>query len=222
MFAKLKSHVALILLTVFLVLAPSLANNALFGVRHEPEEPTVNVLVAKRNLARHTVINHPERFFDVQSVSSAQSPGDALHSLQQIDRERLLNPVSEGSIIRQSDLDPSPSELFYTFPSGHRPKSIWVDRYYDLSEEANEEPIIEPGVRVDILIHGLPFMDDRLSLFIASNVLLLATDSVRIGEEEKTPVIVTVSASPDLGLLLRIAQKLGKLRIKLSAVHSPS
>src|SRR5262249_46788793 len=76
---------------------------------------------------------------------------------------RHLTPVSEEHTESHNESAPASCKWIGTDLPDHWALAIWVDRYCDWSEKSNEEPAIQPQVRLDIFIHGLPFMNDQFS-----------------------------------------------------------
>jgi Flp pilus assembly protein CpaB len=65
----------------------------------EANQKNVTILVAKKNLARYTVIKEPAKYFTVKVIPSSAAPKGCFHRLDEIKNLKLAEPIAEGECI---------------------------------------------------------------------------------------------------------------------------
>jgi Flp pilus assembly protein CpaB len=205
MLTVVTSWVASLLLSSFFILGPSLPSDFSVDGNEAAIEPTVNVLVATKNLLRGTVIKDPSKYFAVKAVSASEAPINAIGRFEEIAYPKLRKAVSKGSIITQEDCYDWKDFKKESVPPGHVAMPI-------LAEVEIISGWIPANTRVDLvlILDFHPFTKDSHWQVVGHNLLILSIDE--INDVPKRPQWISyIAVTPDQFLPLAIAQLLGRI-----------
>ncbi len=186
-----------------------------FGSRPSAPEPgpvnTVQVLVAKKNLAKGDALT--KESVAVREVPKAfvQSQGLAPAAFEQIEGRKLAYPLKPGDLVLKGLLQHVQEDSFSAkVEPGRRAITIPVDEINSISG------LLEPGDRVDLVAHGRALAaDGSAPSVLLQSVRVMATgqklvDDPKTGESRRFST-VTLDLTVDEATRLIQAREGGKL-----------
>jgi Flp pilus assembly protein CpaB len=176
----------------------------------------VTVYVARREIVQGTYFKDPERFFKPVRYVKGDEPRDAVTSLEQIKGMRSARSLAEDQPVKGKDLlrpEGSPLRL----PHGLRAMAVKV-----VLTDKQKETLL-PNCRVDVVSTTKTEDGQSMSLVIVKNVLVLAVDSVPLGDKRKAlPVTLEVTGEEAQKLALGSQQATLTLVLRPAAKPKPA
>jgi Flp pilus assembly protein CpaB len=166
----------------------------------------VTVLVAKKNIESGTKITEPEKFFKPVRYVKGDEPKGYFGDLKQLRNRVVKRALAEDQPVKNVDLIATAEEqIAKILPPGQRAVAIKV----------TASTGVLPGSRVDVVLTTKAGTDKAVSKVILQDVLVLAVDEAKFGQEP--PRTVTVAVGVQHARTLTQAGQLGTLAVTLRA-----
>ncbi len=176
-------------------------------------EPTVKVLVAKAKVAGYLPMKEPEKLFEPKEFPVSLAPKRPVSEVEQLKDQKLNKSISEGHMLLQDDvLTKEQQDITALLQPGQRAVAIKVNA------ESLVGGFVLPGTRVDVMatLRG----NDASGRLLLQNMLVVAVDQKSDPDAETKTIIgqtVTLAATPDEAVELKLAQSSGELSLLLKA-----
>jgi len=174
--------------------------------------PRARALVAKKNLARYTVIKDPQKYFSEVLVAPSTVPKSHFHRLSEVKDLKLKKPIAEGEYLTLDYILTDADSLELMMPPGHVAITLAIN------PEGIAGGCVLPMDRCDLVLTLELDDGSSSSATILTNALILATDIAAATSEKgpKLSMTVTLAVLPRQVRRLRELSSWGELRIFLA------
>jgi pilus assembly protein CpaB len=180
-----------------------------------PEQPKVQVLVAKAKIPYGTQLKDPEKYFTLKEFPAGSEPKLAMKTFDEVKDRRVKKTISAEVFITPDDLMSKQDEAMAGIITvGTRGYTISVN------SATSGGGFVLPLMRVDV-VGTVRTEKGPMAVTILQDVLVLGVDQKKDREEGNGTMVastVTLQVKPDEALSLTAAQTTGELRLTLRAM----